>query len=175
MYNNTWWNEIADYLLTKPKDFFSQILSVLWKGHIKRLQDQTINKTATKPNQTEPNREKSVTWNWAMNLDLLGLSAVLPWVLRFRESLEIALVSTVKSTNLYHLSLLLPYTPMQYQFLDSWIWCCLSIALVVCLLASVRGSILQGRPWDNGSLASNMIAVWPWFCQLLIFGTELFL
>ena len=44
----------------KPEDFFFQILSFLWKGHNRRLRGQTIDKTVTIPNQTEPNREKSV-------------------------------------------------------------------------------------------------------------------
>ena len=39
----------------KPKDFSSQITSFLWKGHEKRLRGQTIGKTVTIPNRTEPN------------------------------------------------------------------------------------------------------------------------
>ena len=43
-----------------------------------------------------------------LDLDLLGLNAVLPWVLW--ESMEIAAVSPLKSTSLYHPSVLLPHT-----------------------------------------------------------------
>ena len=43
-----------------------------------------------------------------VDLDLLGLKAVLPWVLW--ESLQIADVSPVKSTRFYHQSVLLPCT-----------------------------------------------------------------
>ena len=48
----------------KPKDFFHQILSFLWKGRNKRLRGQTIDKTVTNQNYTEPNRTKTVIWNW---------------------------------------------------------------------------------------------------------------
>ena len=50
----------------KPKDFFHQILSFLWKGHNKRLWGQTINKTVINQNHTEPNWTKTVIWNWAL-------------------------------------------------------------------------------------------------------------
>ena len=50
----------------KPKDFFHQILSLLWKGLNKRLRGQTINKTATDQNHTEPKRTKTVIWNQAI-------------------------------------------------------------------------------------------------------------
>ena len=50
----------------KPKAFFHQILSVLWKRHNKRLRGKTINKTLTNQNQTEPKRTKTVIWNRAM-------------------------------------------------------------------------------------------------------------
>ena len=40
----------------KPKDFFHQILSFLWKGHNKTLRGQTINKTVTNQNHNEPKR-----------------------------------------------------------------------------------------------------------------------
>ena len=40
----------------KPKDFFPQILSFLWKGYNKKLRGQTIDKTVTIPIQTEPNQ-----------------------------------------------------------------------------------------------------------------------
>ena len=42
-------------VLQKPKDFFSQILSSLSKGHNKRLRGQTIDKTVTIPNRTGRN------------------------------------------------------------------------------------------------------------------------
>ena len=35
--------------LTKPKDFFHQILNFLWKGHTKRPRGQKINKTVNQP------------------------------------------------------------------------------------------------------------------------------
>ena len=94
----------------------------------------------------------SPQWLCRTNVDLFDLMlSVLPWVLW--ESLEITAVSPVESTSVYHLSVLLPHTHMQWQCLDSWNWCCLSIALVVCLWASVLRSFLQGWSWDNGSLA----------------------
>ena len=40
----------------KLKDFFSQILGSLWKGHNKRLRGHTIDKTATNQNHKEPDR-----------------------------------------------------------------------------------------------------------------------
>ena len=49
-------------VLQKPKDFFHQILSFLWKGHNKTLRGQTINKTVTNQNHTEPKRTKTVIW-----------------------------------------------------------------------------------------------------------------
>ena len=56
----------------KPKDFFSPILSFLWKEHNKRLRGQTIDTTATIPNWNEPNQEKSVIWNWAMHMRIVS-------------------------------------------------------------------------------------------------------
>ena len=45
---------IMDYIcFVKLKDFFSQLLSFLWKEHNKRLQSQTTDKTV--PNQTMKN------------------------------------------------------------------------------------------------------------------------
>ena len=52
----------------KPKDFFKQILNLLWKGHNKRFLGQTINKTVTNQNHTEPKRTKTVIWNRALCL-----------------------------------------------------------------------------------------------------------
>ena len=43
----------------KPKDFFHQILSFLWKGH-------NDNKTVTNKNHTEPKQTKTVIWKRAM-------------------------------------------------------------------------------------------------------------
>ena len=55
----------------KPKDF-SPILSFLWKG-------QKIDKTVTIPNKIEPNREKSVIWNWVMFVQYVhGYSICVP-------------------------------------------------------------------------------------------------
>ena len=51
----------------KPNDFFYQILSFFWKGHNKRLRGQTINKTVTNQNHTEPKRTKTVIWNQVMH------------------------------------------------------------------------------------------------------------
>ena len=47
----------------KPKDFFYQICSFLWKGHNKRFWGQTINKTMTNQSHTEPKRTKTVILN----------------------------------------------------------------------------------------------------------------
>ena len=50
-----------DYLFDKNQKTSSlKILSFLWIEHNKRLWNQTIDKTVTIPNLTEPNREKYV-------------------------------------------------------------------------------------------------------------------
>ena len=43
----------------KLKDFFSQILGSLWKGHNKRLRGHTIDKTTTNQNHKESDRTRS--------------------------------------------------------------------------------------------------------------------
>ena len=48
------------------------------KGHNKRLWGQTINKTVTNQNHTEPKRTKTVIWNWALLIDSWVESRAIP-------------------------------------------------------------------------------------------------
>ena len=54
----------------KPKDFFYQILSFVWKGHDKRLRGQTVNKTVTNQNHTKQKRSKTVILNQALFVEI---------------------------------------------------------------------------------------------------------